>query len=115
MHSLKSTVLILAFVILAGTAYAAAPAHVPTVIDWSKGAAQDTRASCGAFEFRNMENRHTYQLYVRGMQSGTCSFHETGLIFHMPPNHGTTTPGYTTLYSFARFGADVLVAWTPGY
>jgi 2-keto-4-pentenoate hydratase/2-oxohepta-3-ene-1,7-dioic acid hydratase in catechol pathway len=116
MRSLKSCLLIIGFVlVIAGTARALSPEGSPTVIDWSKGAAQDTTASCGPFTFTHMEDRHSYSLYVRGKVSGTCSFHQEGLTFRFPSNHGATLAGTSTLYSFERFGADVLVAWIPGY
>lgn len=131
MRSLKSAVLTPVLLLTLGLfphAFAAAGSHVATgsaaiaetsatgtVIDWSRGAAQDTTESCGLFTFTHMEDRHSYSLYVRGKVSGTCSFHQDGLTFHFPPNHGSTYSGTSTLYSFERFGADVLVAWTPGY
>jgi hypothetical protein len=93
----------------------AGAADAATVIDWSKGAAQDIAASCGDFTFVNIRDRHTYTLYLRGTQSGTCSFHAEGLTFRYPPNHGGTLPGRTTFYAFERFGSDVLVTWVPGY
>jgi hypothetical protein len=98
-----------------GSAAVAETAATGTVIDWSSGAAQDTKQSCGLFTFTHMEDRHSYSLYVRGKVSGTCSFRGEGLTFHFPSNHGPTLAGTSTLYSFERFGADVLVAWIPGY
>lgn len=94
---------------------ARAESPAPFVIDWSKGDIQDTTADCGAFTFTNIKDRHSYSLYVRGKVSGTCSFHADGLTFRLPENYGATLPGTTTLYSFERFGADVLVSWIPGY
>lgn len=84
-------------------------------IDWAKGDIQATSASCGDFTFTHMKDRHGYSLYIRGRKSVTCSFHEKGLTFHFPSNHGPTTTGTTTLYGFTRVGADVVVSWMPGY
>jgi hypothetical protein len=94
---------------------AAARADDAAIMDWAKGDAQDTAANCGPFAFAHMKDRHVYTLYVRGTQSGTCSFRADGLRFHLPPNFGPTTPGTATIFAFARFGSDVLVSWTPGY
>jgi hypothetical protein len=100
-----------------GQATAAQPttADSSAVIDWAKGDNQDTPASCGAFTFTHMADRHSYNLYVRGKNSGTCSFRADGLTFRFPSNHGPTIQGTTTIYSFVRFGSDVVIAWTPGY
>jgi hypothetical protein len=87
----------------------------PSTIDWSKGDVQDTKANCGALVFRNLPDRRVASLWVRGTTSGTCSFTADGLTFHMPPNHGATTQGTTTLYAFQRIGSDVLVTWINGY
>jgi len=101
---------------LASAPTKATSAAAPSVtIDWSKGGAQDTPASCGDILFIGLQDHHTYTLYLRGKTSGTCHFHADGLTFHMPPNHGPTDPGTSTLYSFARSGADVVVSWAPGY
>ena len=114
LHRLSKYLLIVITVVTAATnALAASP--VPVVIDWSKGDLQDTSASCGDFTFTHMKDRHGYSLYVRGKNSGTCSFQAKGLTFHYPPNHGATQKDTTTVYSFGRFGSDVVVAWSPGY
>ncbi len=97
---------------LAHPARADAPA---TVIDWAKGDVQDTRASCGAFAFKNLPDRRATSLWVRGTASGTCSFAADGLTFHLPPNFGPTTQATTTLFAFQRIGSDVLVTWINGY
>jgi hypothetical protein len=87
----------------------------PTVIDWSKSHHQATPANCGAFAFKNMENDKSYLLWVKGTAPGTCSFRADGLTFHFPSNFGPTTAGAATVFSFARYGNDVLVSWNPGY
>ena len=86
-----------------------------TVIDWSEGSTQDTDANCGQFTFTHITDKQQYLLYVRGKTSNTCSFSADGLRFHYPSNYGPTSGGTATIFSFARFGSDVVVAWTPGY
>ena len=86
-----------------------------TAIDWSQGNAQYTSASCGALTFTNMVDGGVYTLAIKGTTSGTCSFSQSGLTYRMPSNHGATTNGTMTLYSFLRMGSDVFVTWTPGY
>jgi hypothetical protein len=87
----------------------------PTTIDWAQGAIQDTPVSCGAMVFKNLDDKHSYSLLVRGTVSSTCSFEAQGLHFHLPFNHGATTDGSPTLYNFIRFGSDVYVTYMPGY
>lgn len=86
-----------------------------TTIDWSAGNTQYTTASCGAFTFSNMQDGGSYQLFVEGTTQGTCSFSHTGLTFKLPSNHGATTSGSMTVYSFSRVGSLVFVTWIPGY
>ncbi len=86
-----------------------------TTIDWSLGNTQYTTASCGAFTFSNMKDGGTYQLFVEGATSGTCSFSHTGLTFKMPPNHGAATASTMTVYTFTRAGTYVFVSWITGY
>lgn len=100
-------------IILSGVAFAEASA--PAVIDWSKGDSQAIDQSCGDFTFAHMEEGHSYTLFVRGRDAAMCSFSSEGLTFTYPANHGTTTQGKRTLYSFVRFGSEVLVTWAPGY
>ena len=76
---------------------------------------QATEASCGSFIFTHMQDHKSYTLLVRGKTPGTCAFKADGLTFLYPPNHGATSAGGATLYSFARFGSDVMVAWISGY
>ncbi|MGW1425748.1 beta strand repeat-containing protein [Bradyrhizobium manausense] len=86
-----------------------------TSIDWSQSTTQYTTASCGSFTFTNMQDGGTYQLFVEGTTSGTCSFSQSGMTFKMPSNHGATTAGTMTVYSFTRAGTNVFVAWIPAY
>jgi hypothetical protein len=86
-----------------------------TPIDWAKGAAQETAASCGVMRFEHMRDHETYTLWVKGKTAGSCSFRADGLTFHYPSNYGMTTADTTSIFSFARFGSEVLIAWTPGY
>jgi hypothetical protein len=86
-----------------------------TVIDWSQGDVQDTKASCGNITLKNLPERHATSLWVRGTTPGVCSFAADGLTFHMPADSGATAQGTTTLFVFQRIGSDVLVTWTPGY
>jgi hypothetical protein len=94
----------------------AAPATAPiTTIDWAQGDIQDTQANCGEMVFKNLKDKHSYSLLVRGVVSGTCSFKADGLVFHLPHNHGATDQGASTIYDFTRFGSDVIVTWQPGF
>jgi len=86
-----------------------------TSIDWSQGNVQYTSASCGAMTFTNMLDGGTYQLFVEGTTSGTCSFSQSGLTFKLPSNFGATTASTMTVFSFTRAGSYVFVAWIPGY
>ena len=86
-----------------------------TSIDWSQGTAQYTTASCGTFTFTNMLDGNTYQLFVEGTTSGTCSFSQSGVTFRLPPNFGAATASTMTVFSFTRAGSYVFVAWIPGY
>jgi hypothetical protein len=92
-----------------------ADAASPTVIDWSKGYNQSTEASCGEFTFTHMQDRKSYMLYIRGKESGTCTFKADGLTFLSPPNFGQTTQGTRSIFAFVRYGSEVLVACSFGY
>jgi len=105
----------LAVVLALAGAMRPARANDPSTIDWSKGDLQDTRNNCSGITFKNLADRHTYALWVRGVAPATCHFQADGLTFHYPSNSGPTATGASTLYEFRRFGTDVLVAWTPGY
>jgi hypothetical protein len=85
------------------------------VIDWSKGDSQAIDQSCGDINFTHMEDGHAYNLFVRGREATICSFGADGLKFIYPDDHGRNSQGKRTLYSFVRFGSEVLVAWAPGY
>ena len=105
-------------VLLAAVLATAAPgarAEPATVIDWANGDMQATEASCGGFTFTHMQDHKSYTLLVRGKTAGTCAFKADGLTFSYPPNFGATPPGTRALFSFARFGSDVMVAWISGY
>jgi hypothetical protein len=82
---LSFTVILALAALSGGTSAQAAPEFV---IDWSKGDAQATAASCGAFIFTNMRDHGSYSFWVRGTTSGTCSFRADGVTFLYPPNHG---------------------------
>ena len=116
----KISACIFAFVLASTVAFigpsAIASENKPVaVIDWAKGAAQETDATCGVMRFEHMTNHQVYTLWVKGKAAATCSFQAEGLTFAYPPNFGTTTQGTKTLFSFGRFGSDVVVAWSPGY
>ncbi len=86
-----------------------------TSIDWSRSNVQSTSSSCGSFTFTNMLDGGTYTLTVEGTTTGTCSFSHSGLTFRMPGNHGATTRGTMSLYSFVRRGTNDFVTWNTGY
>jgi hypothetical protein len=93
-------------------------ASASTTISWAQGTSQYTSASCGSFSFSSMTDGGTYQLTIDGTTSGTCSFSNSDsptLTFRLPSNHGATTSGKKTIYSFVRNGTDVFVTWVPGY
>ena len=85
-------------------------------VDWSRGNIQHTALNCQAITFANMRDGATYSLAVKGSSSGTCSFSQDGMTFHMPSNHGPTTASSRrhTIYTFLVSGADVYVAWVTG-
>jgi len=117
--------LVLAFVFVCAVTVAApiipchaatAPVAAPvTTIDWSRGDIQDTPANCGEMVFKNLKDKHSYSLLVRGTTSGSCSFQADGLKFHLPSSFGPTTDGTITLFNFLRVGSDVIVTWQPGF
>ncbi len=84
-------------------------------IQLSREIAQSTDASCGTIALEGIEDGESYMLWVKGRTSGFCSFQGAGLTFRYPPNYGPTTPDRGTLFSFTRFGAEVLVSWASGY
>jgi hypothetical protein len=86
----------------------------PTVIDWTKGPKQSTKAVCGPLSFSGMTDGGTYYLYVDNEAPGTCSFSNSDaptLTFLLPPNFGATTSGTPTVFRFVRHGTDVDVLW----
>ena len=95
--------------------------NTTTTIDFSKGNIQYTTSSCGAYTFYNMKDGGTYTFVVKGTTSATCSFTAysdagvTLLTVHLPPDNGATVSGKQTLFSLLVAGADLYVAWTPGY
>ena len=89
-------------------------------IDFSSGNLQYTNSSCGAFSLQNLKDGGAYTFAVKGTSVATCSFSAysdagvTALTVHLPTDHGATTTGKHTLYTFLVIGADVYVAWSPG-
>jgi hypothetical protein len=112
-NSIQIPILVLSFLVLSSALADAAASD--TVIDWSKGANQSTDTSCGDFTFTHMQDHKSYMLFVRGKDRGTCVFKADGLTFLYPPNFSNTTQGTRTVFSFVRFGSDVLISWIPGY
>jgi hypothetical protein len=104
---------------VAGSIYARSTnAGSGTTINWATSNTQYTTASCGAFSFTGMQDGGSYTLAVEGTTSGTCSFSNSDsptLTFKLPSNHGATTAGTMTLYTFLRTGTYVFVTWMPGY
>ncbi|MNT51270.1 hypothetical protein D3C72_1882300 [compost metagenome] len=62
-----------------------------------------------------MQDGATYVLAVKGTNSSTCSFTAGGLTIKLPPDHGPTEAGKSTLYTFMVMGTDVYVSWVTGY
>ena len=104
------------FIIARASPTACAETPPPSVVvDWSKGDSQANDQSCGDIAFAHMEDGHSYNLFVRGREATTCSFSADGLKFVYPGDYGSTPQGKRTLYSFIRFGSEVLISWAPGY
>ena len=112
--ALRSVCLLSALVMLP-IAAAWASASDPGLIDFAKGDSQATNESCRTFTLANMKDGQAYSLFVRGTVSSTCSFNARGLNIEYPSNYGATTTGTHTLFSFQRFGSDVVVGWATGY
>ncbi len=95
--------------------------NTTSTIDFSTGNIQYTTSSCGAFQFNNLKDGGTYTFIVKGTTAATCSFTAysdagvTALTVHTPPDFGATVSGKQTLFSILVAGADVYIAWTPGY
>jgi hypothetical protein len=87
-----------------------------TAIDFAAGNLQYTTSSCGAMTLAGMADGATYVLAVKGTTSALCTFTATnGLNIKMPPDHGPTEPGKSTLYTFMIMGTDAYVSWVTGY
>ena len=86
-----------------------------STIDFGTGNKQYTTASCGAFTFTNMKDGGDYMFVVQGATAATCTFTHAGFTVHMPPDNGNTTASKHTIFNMAVVGADIYVAWTPGY
>jgi hypothetical protein len=68
-----------------------------------------------------MKDGASYTFAVQGTTSATCSFTAysdsgtTSLTVKLPPDHGQTTSGKATVYTFLVLGTTVYVSWVPGY
>lgn len=99
----------------------AAVGSAAATIDFSSGNQQYSTANCQAFALHNVKDGGAYTFVVKGTVSATCSFTAytgagTGaLTVHMPVGHSSTTAGTHTMYNFMVLGADIYVAWIPGY
>jgi hypothetical protein len=82
---------------------------------------QYTASNCGTFNLHNLKDGGSYTFAVKGTTSTTCTFNgysdagSTALTVHMPPDHGVTTAGKHTIYTFLVMGSDAYVSWIPGY
>ncbi len=77
---------------------------------------------CKAYALWNLKDGGSYTLAVQGTASALCSFTAFSdggstpiATIKMPPDHGATTAGKQTLYTFIVMGSTVYVAWVPGY
>lgn len=87
-----------------------------TTINFANGNLQYTSASCGAMTLSGMMDGATYVLAIKGTAPATCTFTSTdGLTIKLPPDHGATESGKTTLYTFMIMGTDAYVSWVTGY
>lgn len=87
-----------------------------TAINFATGNLQYTTASCGAMSLTGMMDGATYVLAVKGTTAATCVFtSDGGLTIKLPPDHGATEAGKSTLYTFMVMGTDVYVSWVTGY
>src|ERR1700678_1227525 len=105
--------LLIACALLGSHGTSAQTTKSPLVVDWSKGSSQAIDANCGEIAFMHMADGQSYNLFVRGREATTCTFSAEGMTFIYPGDHGTASLGKRTLYSFVRFGSEVLVAWAP--
>jgi hypothetical protein len=83
-------------------------------IDFTQSNLAYTTASAGAFTISGLKDGGTYTLAVKGTTSGTASFSQSGITFHIVNNAATTT-GKHTLYTFIVMGADAYVWMTNGF
>jgi len=92
-----------------------------TTIDFSTGNLQYTNLNCQAFALDNVKDGGAYTLVIKGTSATTCSFTAftgagTGaLTVHLPVGHAAAVTGTHTMYNFMVLGADLYVAWVPGY
>jgi hypothetical protein len=95
--------------------------NASSTIDFATGNLQYTTSDCGAFDLHNMKDGASYTFAVKGTNSATCSFTSytdagsTSITMHLPPDHGATTSGKHTIYTFVVIGSDVYASWIPGY
>lgn len=90
-------------------------AGTSTTVDFSQGNLQSVTGSCGIFNLSNLQSGGTYQLLVKGMSGGTCSFSATGFTFKTKPINLTQTANSEILFSFSVMGTDVYVTSVDGY
>ena len=83
-------------------------------IDFTKSNLAYTTASSGAFTITGLKDGGTYTLAVKGANSGTASFSQSGIAFHFV-NNGATTADKHTLYTFVVIGSDAYVWMTKGF
>jgi hypothetical protein len=99
----------------------ASVSNASTSINFSTGNIQYTSSSCGAMTLTNMKDGATYTLAVQGTSVGTCVFTAysdsgtTSVSVLYPPDFGSTTPTYQTLFSFVVVNSTAYVTWIPGY
>ena len=85
-----------------------------TAIDFTQSHLAYTTASAGAFALTGLKDGGTYTLAVQGTASGTASFSQTDITFHIV-NNAATTAGKHTLYTFIVMGSNAYVWMTKGF
>ncbi|MDR2684458.1 MAG: hypothetical protein LBB53_03635 [Prevotellaceae bacterium] len=83
-------------------------------IDFTQSNLACTTASAGTFTLTGLKDGGTYTLAVKGETSGTASFAQAGITFHLV-NNGATTASKHTLYTFVVMGNDAYVWMTKGF
>jgi hypothetical protein len=83
-------------------------------IDFTQSNLAYTSASAGAFTLTGLKDGGTYTLAVQGGTSGTSSFTQSGITFHIV-NNTATTAGKHTLYTFIVMGNNAYVWMTKGF